>query len=119
MMLTGSPVSYLSHILKSLPKDSISDEWMKTANDAHLLTWLNRVGFSTLDLFLTASYVNHMVTLLEPLVMRGRSPVPHPHNGRRTLWFMGLSHCGTQIFFQVQGDAGVLLSGRCHRLHCR
>ena len=48
-MLTGSAVPRLTHILKSVPKDQASTEWMQSADDAHLSTWLRCVGAEQLD----------------------------------------------------------------------
>ena len=43
-MLTDFAVPRLTHVLKSIPKDTSSTGWMKTADDAHLFTWMKCVG---------------------------------------------------------------------------
>ena len=48
-MLTGAAVPRLTHILKSVPKDEASKGWMQAVDDAHLSTWLECAGASTLD----------------------------------------------------------------------
>jgi hypothetical protein len=47
-MLTGSAVPRLTHILKSVPKDQASMDWMESADEAHLHTWLSCNGVETL-----------------------------------------------------------------------
>jgi hypothetical protein len=47
-MLTGSAVPRLTHILKSVPKDHASMDWMETADEVHLHTWLRCNGAETL-----------------------------------------------------------------------
>jgi hypothetical protein len=38
-MLKGSVIPRLTHILKSVPKDPASIEWMKFADEAHFSAW--------------------------------------------------------------------------------
>ena len=64
-MLTGSAVPRLTHILKSVPKDHASTEWMQTADDAHLSTWLRCVGAEQLNAALLAPERAHLATSLD------------------------------------------------------
>ncbi len=51
-MLTGYAVPRLTHILKSVPKDSASIEWIESTDEAHLCTWLSCSGAETLHALL-------------------------------------------------------------------
>ena len=48
-MLTLSAIPRLSHILKFVPKNETSKEWMEEANKEHMSTWLTCDGTSTLE----------------------------------------------------------------------
>jgi hypothetical protein len=48
-MLTRTAIPRLSHVLKSVPKDASSIEWMKYVDKAHLSTWLSCVKATALD----------------------------------------------------------------------
>jgi hypothetical protein len=54
-MITGFAVPRLTHILKTVTKDTTSTAWMQSADDAHFSTWLQCVGAETLDTALQAT----------------------------------------------------------------
>jgi hypothetical protein len=47
-MLIGSAVPRLTHIAKSVPKDDASIAWMSAVDEAHISTWLDCAGATTL-----------------------------------------------------------------------
>jgi hypothetical protein len=59
-MLTGFAVPRFTHIAKSV-KDDASSGWMSAVDDAHLSTWLECTGVSTLDADLS-SQERHLLT---------------------------------------------------------
>ena len=64
-MLTGSTIPRLTHILKSVPKDHALTKWMRSADDAHLSTWLRSVGAEQLDATLPALERAHLAASME------------------------------------------------------
>jgi len=48
-MLIGSTVPMLTQIVKSVPKDDASIGWISAVDDAHLSTWLDCTGASTIS----------------------------------------------------------------------
>ena len=69
-MLTRAAIPRLSHIIKSVPKDSSCIEWIKLVDDADLSNWLNCVRAITLDPVLTYRERKHLSSSLDlpPLV---------------------------------------------------
>jgi len=53
-MLIGYVVPRLTHIAKSVPRDAASTEWMKAVDDAHLSTWLDCTGATSLGYAMSA-----------------------------------------------------------------
>jgi hypothetical protein len=53
-MLIGSAVPRLTHIVKSVPKDTSSTRWMEAVDDAHLSTWLDCTRAASLGLAMTS-----------------------------------------------------------------
>ena len=64
-MLTYFAVPRLTQVLKSDPKDASSTGWMKTADDAHLSTWMMCVGGETLNVDLPPMEREHLVASLD------------------------------------------------------
>jgi hypothetical protein len=71
-MMTGSTAPRLTHILKNIPKDESSTNWMKAVEDAHLTTWMKCVGAETLDATLPPIERAHLAALIDlPLQFGG------------------------------------------------
>ncbi len=71
-MLTGTVVPHLTHILKPVPKDHASMEWMQATDDAHLSTWLTCVRAEQLDVSLPTTERAHLAASLDlPLQFGG------------------------------------------------
>jgi hypothetical protein len=64
-MLTVSAVPRLTHILKPVPKDDASTEWMQTVDDAHLSTWITCVGAGQLDSALPEAELENLAASLD------------------------------------------------------
>ena len=64
-MLTSSAVPRLTHILKYVPKNDSSTEWMDTVGDDHLLTWLKCEDTETPDSTLPTTERENLTTSLD------------------------------------------------------
>ena len=64
-MLTISVAPQLTHILKSVPKNPTSIEWMKSADEAHVSTWLSCSVAETLDATHSPSERTHLASSLD------------------------------------------------------
>jgi hypothetical protein len=73
-ILTGYAVPRLTHIMKSVPKDPASIEWMESVDEAHLSTWLSCSGAETLHAALSHPDRSHLAASLDP-------PPPPPQFG--------------------------------------
>jgi len=63
-MLLGSYVPRLTHIIKAVPKDSASIQWMEDVDEAHILTLLLCVGAHTLESSMSACDREHLTASL-------------------------------------------------------
>ncbi len=95
-MLTGSFVPRLTHILKSVPKDTASKEWMHSADEAHLSTWLSCSKSFTLC---PIGHLCRRHLTSPPPARRYRSSIPYPCCRRRTPGFMGFDHFRSYLLF--------------------
>jgi hypothetical protein len=64
-MLMCLAVPRLTHIVKSVSKDDAATGWMTTVDEAHLSTWLDCTGASTLGLDVTPQKCNHLSASLD------------------------------------------------------
>ena len=64
-MLSGPSVPRLTDILKSMPKDFASNEWIHAADEAHLTTWIECNGASTPITTLSVSESAHLAASLD------------------------------------------------------
>jgi len=64
-MLTRADIPRLSHVLKSVPKNPSSIEWIKSVDEAHLSTWLKYVGAITLNHDLSSHERDHLSSSLD------------------------------------------------------
>jgi len=64
-MLLGYVAPRLTHIIKSVPKDSASMQWMEDADEAHLSTWLSCVGAHTLESYISTCEREHLAAILD------------------------------------------------------
>ena len=64
-MLIGPAFTRLSHVLKLISKDQTSKPWMEEVDSAHMSTWMECVGASTVEADMAPAERQHLAASLD------------------------------------------------------